>query len=550
MFKKLSLLFIVFVLLVSMITGCSSEATPNPVELVPEGANLLGQIDLSKILTDEEITELYDKASKEPDAPKTFEEALDKLKHEYDIDLMEFNTITFFGDISEFEGEESINNIAIIVEGTLDRDALLAAIEDAADEAGVELETSEYKGYAVYTVKDEEAALVFLSDKMLAFGPQVWVEDVIDVAKGDKKALSGIVLNTYNDLDEALLKVAVEIVPSGLIDTELPEMGEFPGDLSAFQDIKAVGLTLGREDVSLDFNMKLCADDSDSAEAIEQAVEGLITFIKFALAFSGDAESLEGILSILEDVDVSTKGSCVDVALKIALSEVEEWINNSISSFENEVFPELDGFGDFFGGSNAESYITDKDVVQLAAYAFYSDIHSGWWDVNGDDDRYNPATFDDNVWGDSDEDNTSISVGHYYPTTIAKVANHVLTLSTTQFDPNNPDNPRVNAGAVAATDAMIQAHSIWMGLLVNYDGVYTSPGGTTERWEISPLDGYFSLYLNGVPESTAADERYNGDPGMSIGGSYCWVVGQDGVVFGVYKAADDYWYAGFNGTYP
>jgi hypothetical protein len=37
---------------------------------------------------------------------------------------------------------------------------------------------------------------------------------------------------------------------------------------------------------------------------------------------------------------------------------------------------------------------------------------------------------------------------------------------------------------------------------------------------------------------------------MGIGGSYCWVVGKNGVVFGVYKAADGYWYAGFNGTYP
>jgi hypothetical protein len=27
-------------------------------------------------------------------------------------------------------------------------------------------------------------------------------------------------------------------------------------------------------------------------------------------------------------------------------------------------------------------------------------------------------------------------------------------------------------------------------------------------------------------------------------------VGQNGVVYGVYKASDVYWYSGFNGAYP
>jgi hypothetical protein len=504
MLRRVGLLLVVLALLVSVITGCSSKSTSNPIALVPEGANLLGQIDFNKILIDEEITGLYDKASKESNDPQTFEEALEQLKDEYDIDLMKFSTITFFSDTSAFEGEDSIDNVALIVEGTFDKSDLLAAIEGIAEEADVELESYDYKGYDVYTVEDEESVFVFLSDKMLAFGPQVWIEDVIDVAKGDGKALSGIVLDTYNDLDEALVRVAVETVSPGEADGKLPEeMGEFLGDLSAFKDVKTVGITLGRENESLALDMKLCADDSDSAEAIEQAVGGLITFIKFAAAFSDDPESLEGLVSILEDVEISTSGSCVDVELKIALSEIEGWIK---SSLENEGFPELDGFGDLFGSSDAESYDIDARTIQLAAAVFYSDVHSGWWDVNGDDDKYNAATFDDNVWGDSDEDNTSISPGHYYPTAIAKVANHVLTLSTTQFDPNNLDNPIVKAGEVAATDAMIQAHSIWMGLLVNYDGVYTSPSGTTERWEVSPLDGYISVYLNRVPESTAADE--------------------------------------------
>src|SRR4030043_556977 len=281
MLRRVGLLLVVLALLVSIISGCSSKSASNPVSLVPEGANLLGQIDLNKILTDEEITELYDKASKEPNDPQNFEEALDKLKDEYNIDLMEFSTITFFSNTSEFEGEDSIDNIALIVEGTFDKGDLLDAIEDIAEKAGVELEPYDYKGYDVYTVEDEGCAIVFLSDNMLAFGLQVWIEDVIDVAKGDGKALSGVVLDTYNDLDEALLKVAVGTVSSGEADGKLPEeVGKLLGDLSAFENMKTVGITLGRENRSLALDMKLCAADSDSAEAIEQATEGMLTFFK------------------------------------------------------------------------------------------------------------------------------------------------------------------------------------------------------------------------------------------------------------------------------
>jgi hypothetical protein len=332
MLRRVGLLLVVLALLVSIISGCSSKSASNPVSLVPEGANLLGQIDLNKILTDEEITELYDNASKEPNDPQNFEEALDKLKDEYNIDLMEFSTITFFSNTSEFEGEDSIDNIALIVEGTFDKGDLLDAIEDIAEKAGVELEPYDYKGYDVYTVEDEEGAFVFLSDNMLAFGLQVWIEDVIDVAKGDRNALSGVVLDTYNDLDEALLNVAAETVSPGKADGKLPdEMGEFLGDLSAFEDIETVGITLGRENESLALNVKICAADSDSAEAMEQAIRGMVVFVQLMASLSEDSEVPEGLLSILEDLEISRSGACVTVNLGMTFSEIRGLIAEGLA---------------------------------------------------------------------------------------------------------------------------------------------------------------------------------------------------------------------------
>ena len=197
---------------------------------------------------------------------------------------------------------------------------------------------------------------------------------------------------------------------------------------------------------------------------------------------------------------------------------------------------------------SAGEFKTDNEVVQLATATFYSNVHSGWKDTNGDDNPNDATSFDDNVWGRSSGDTIR---GHYYPTAIALASKHVLNLSTTRFDTVNPANPLVlGSGGIAATDAQIQSHAIWMGLLVNEPAKAggTDIDGVTDRGDVSALGNDTGLYLQKMPKSAKTGDAYNGaDP---PGGGYCWVVGQNGVVYGVYKASDVYWYSGFNGAYP
>ncbi len=198
------------------------------------------------------------------------------------------------------------------------------------------------------------------------------------------------------------------------------------------------------------------------------------------------------------------------------------------------------------GRGGAQAYETDQEVIQLSAATFYSDVHEGWVD--------SPA-----LWG-CNTSATSADPGHYYPTALAVIADHVLVQSTTLFDtPDRPNNPLIEvygAPGVSATSAQINDHAIWMGLLVEAPGDYATPAGTDNRGAVSVLRVETGLYLQEMPESAmhgesvlnANDERNGSD---APGGGYCWVVGKNGTVFGVYSPdGGTNWYNGFGGAYP
>ena len=185
----------------------------------------------------------------------------------------------------------------------------------------------------------------------------------------------------------------------------------------------------------------------------------------------------------------------------------------------------------------SRAYETDQEVIQLASSTFYADVQAGW-----DSDAAGGA-----AWGCSNA--TAVDdPGHYYPTELAVVGSHILTLSDSVYDPANIDNFRIEGVAGAATDSEMARHAIWMGLLVNAPGEYESAAGTIDRRYVSPLTGRIGLYLQNFPDSAMTGNEGNGAP--APGGSYCWVVGKNGSVYGAYRDQTGYWYHGFNGVYP
>lgn len=326
MVKKTFSIFIV-VLLVSLPLGCGGEETSTtiitPAELVPQKANMIGHIDLSQILEDEDIAALYEAMPIEPGDPQTLDEALDFAMEEIGLDLMDFGEGLIFGEISEATGD--MDYFGIVVKGTFEESDLIASIESERDEP---FTTTNYQGYKIYTDAYEEMGMAFLGSDALVIGPMEAVKDVIDVKQGAQPAISGKLLDTYNDLADGLVKVAM-LVPPGVIEEGLQEFaGELPMELpmelplDALTNMDTVGMTLAKEEQPMTASLKLCFTDSDSAENVGTMINAVIVFASLIPDIPEEARELLGKL------DASVSGSCLDISLEMTMSEVETLIQD------------------------------------------------------------------------------------------------------------------------------------------------------------------------------------------------------------------------------
>ena len=63
--KKLISWLLVLVLILATVAGCKVPE-PTAIELVPQGADLIAVIQVSKIINDRDLRDAYDEAEKEP----------------------------------------------------------------------------------------------------------------------------------------------------------------------------------------------------------------------------------------------------------------------------------------------------------------------------------------------------------------------------------------------------------------------------------------------------------------------------------------------------
>ena len=309
--QKLFSWLLVLVFMSTIVAGCGAPGL-TATEFIPQDANLIANIQISKIINDRHLRDAYAEFEKEPGQPQTLEEALDELVDETGIDLRDFSEVVIFADTATLA---QAGYLGVIVEGTFNESQLIDSIEQ---ESGEEFTTSDYKGYSLYTDEGEEFGIAFLTNRVLLLGTMEAVKDAIDVSKGDREQVSGLIVDAYNRLGDALIKFAFELpeeAREALTEELMP--GEIPISLDSFADIDIVGFALNKRAETITIQISPHFLSTDSAQDAKDTLSGAISL------FRGMLEIPE-VKDLLGKIEVNVTDSWVTIALEITLSEIEE----------------------------------------------------------------------------------------------------------------------------------------------------------------------------------------------------------------------------------
>jgi len=153
---------------------------------------------------------------------------------------------------------------------------------------------------------------------MLLLGTTKAVKDAIDVSKGDRQPVGGIILDTYNRLGDALIKLAIEL-PKEVRETltEEPILGEIPISLEPFADIDILGFALNKEAETITIRINPHFLSTDSAQDAKDTLSGAISLFK---GMSTDQQMKE----LLGKIEVDITDSWININFEITLHEIEE----------------------------------------------------------------------------------------------------------------------------------------------------------------------------------------------------------------------------------
>ncbi len=314
-FRRFLRVFLVLVLMAITMVGCGNSV-PLAMELVPQDASLIAQIQVSRLVNDQDIIEAYNKAEKEPGQPETVEEALDEIAEETGLDLHDFTRVTLFADVAKFKGAEYLG---LIVEGTFDEGHFIENMKERTEE---EFTAREYKGYTLHTGQEDEFALAFLEEKVLLFGTIKAVEHAIDVRRGDRERIKGVILETYNRLGDAAIRFAFGVPEEARERLTEGSPGGVPISLEPFADTDVVGFALDKESENVIIRIDTHFLNLSSAQDAKDTVGGAITLFKGILQ---DPEAQE----FLGKVRVASDDLWMTITLKATISEMEKLYGKS-----------------------------------------------------------------------------------------------------------------------------------------------------------------------------------------------------------------------------
>ncbi len=335
-YKAVSLL--VAALVLSLVVACSSTGGGGSLDLVPQRADAVGHIDVSRLLSDSDLIRIYDALPKDSDNPQTFEAALAAFQAETGIDPRAFDELFIFGDTST--SNDDTGYAGAIGIGTFDSADFINSIENAAD---VSFVATTHEGYDVYADEDAGAAVAFLDEKTVVIGTIEAVTDVIDVKAGKGRSMGGVVVDTFGGLGTVLAKfaastkeVATEEALQGANETmSMP----IPIDLSSLADARLAGFTFARDGQSITAQLKVSFASSSSAKDAKALVSMVKAFVS-TYGVPGDGvggiqlpeEGRDVIPDVLAKLKAEVDGSDLTITLAMTLEEIDQLLSQGAAT--------------------------------------------------------------------------------------------------------------------------------------------------------------------------------------------------------------------------
>lgn len=310
-------------LLLLVISGCSGEgASANTsasemVGSVPENAVFLGSLKLDAVLKDADLRAALSESMKSQDEDKGANIQSFLSGEDYGIDPASIKDIVFFGTDDALPGSDDDDNDAgVLISVKYEKEKVAAALSKNSDSP---LMAQPYKEIDVRASADGENAIGFLGEDLIVVGTTKMVHAVIDVRKGEAKALSGSLPAKFQSLGSPMVKLAAVLTPeslSGLGNPALPINTDF------LTQISGMSLTLDKSGDTLNFAMKLDYPSNETAKRASDGIAGLISLFKSA---STDGNAVK----MLEGIKVQNNGNITEMTGKFTSAELKS-LNESL----------------------------------------------------------------------------------------------------------------------------------------------------------------------------------------------------------------------------
>ena len=316
MLRRILLSFVLLPLIISACNGngtkatTSSGASTSMVGSVPENAVFLGALRLDILLKDAELQSTMGQTIKDRNETNGADiQTFLSGKDDYGIDPKGIKDIVFFGTDDVISGGDD-KNAGILVKSRYDKEKVAAALNKKSDSP---LSTQPYKGADVRASADGKNAIGFLESDLIVMGSTKMVQAVIDVRKGDTKALSGTLPSKFQSLGSPMIKLAAVLTPDSLKGLGNPEESVLPINTDFLTQLSSMSLSMDKAGDSVTFALNLDYPSNETAKRASDGINGLISLFK-----SGSNQP-----NVLESIKVRNAGKSTEITGKLKTSELK-----------------------------------------------------------------------------------------------------------------------------------------------------------------------------------------------------------------------------------